>query len=177
MDVNALIDIKAHIRGIPDFPKPGILFYDISTLLAHADAWHATVERLAEAVKPHRPDLLVGIESRGFLVAAPLALTLGCGFVMVRKRGKLPGATISYSYELEYGSDTVEVQSDIITRGQRVVVLDDLLATGGTMAAAIELLRKVGADVRAAAFIIELSFLKGRARIDVPTTALVSYDR
>src|SRR5919199_5634174 len=99
------MDLKQHIRSIPDFPKPGILFYDISTLLAHAKAWHACVEQMREAVAPMKPDLLVGIESRGFLVAAPLAYTLGCGFVMVRKRGKLPGATIPYTYDLEYGSD------------------------------------------------------------------------
>lgn len=170
------MDIKNHIRSVPDFPKPGILFYDISTLLAHPEAWHSTVHRLADAVAPHKPDLLIGIESRGFLVAAPLALALGCGFVMVRKSGKLPGKTVSYSYDLEYGSDTIEIQPDMIRDGQRVVVLDDLLATGGTMAAAIQLLRDVGADVRAAAFIIELSFLNGRQRIDVPCTSLVTYD-
>jgi len=170
------MDIRQHIRAIPDFPKPGILFYDISTLLAHAQAWRATVDQLAEQVRPHRPDLLVGIESRGFLVAAPLALALGVGFAMVRKKGKLPGGTIRYTYDLEYGSDTVEIQDDAITPGQRVVVLDDLLATGGTMEAAIHLLRSVGADVQAAAFIIELGFLQGRARLDVPVTAIVQYE-
>lgn len=170
------IQIKDHIRQVPDFPKPGILFYDISTLLAHAKAWHATVEVLAEAVRPHKPDLLVGIESRGFLVAAPLALKLDCGFIMVRKKGKLPGATIPFTYALEYGTDTVEVQADAVTPGRRVVVLDDLLATGGTLAAAIALLRKVGADVRAAACIIELAFLNGRARLDLPFVSVVSYD-
>ena len=168
--------IKDHIRQIPDFPKPGILFYDISTLLAHAQAWHATVDILAAAIRPHRPDLLVGIESRGFLVAAPLALKLDCGFIMVRKKGKLPGATIPFSYNLEYGTDTVEVQADAVSRGQRVVVLDDLLATGGTMSAAIALLQKVGADVRAAACIIELAFLNGRSRLNVPFVSVVSYD-
>jgi len=169
------IDIKNHIRQIPDFPKPGILFYDISTLLAHAKAWHATVNVLAEAVRPHRPDLLVGIESRGFLVAAPLALALDVGFVMVRKKGKLPGATIPYTYDLEYGTDTVEIQADAIEPGQRVIVLDDLLATGGTMGAAIALLQKVGADVRAAACIIELAFLNGREKLSVPFVSVVSY--
>ncbi len=168
--------IQDHIRQVPDFPKPGILFYDISTLLAHAEAWRATVHQLSAAVKPHRPDLLVGIESRGFLVAAPLALVLGCGFVMVRKKGKLPGPTIPFTYDLEYGQDTVEVQADAITPGQRVVVLDDLLATGGTMSAAISLLRMVGAEVAAAACIIELSFLGGRAKITVPFSSVVAYD-
>jgi len=133
------MDLKEHIRAIPDFPKPGILFYDISTLLAHPDAWRATVETLAEAIRPHRPDLLVGIESRGFLVAAPLAFAIGCGFAMVRKKGKLPGATARFSYDLEYGTDTIEIQEDAISSGQRVIVVDDLLATGGTMQAAIAL--------------------------------------
>ena len=138
------MDLKDHIRGIPDFPKPGILFYDISTLLADADAWQVTSGRLAKAVAPFQPDVLVGIESRGFLVAAPLALKLGCGFVMARKEGKLPGQTVSYTYDLEYGSDTIEMQSDAIHPGQRVVILDDLLATGGTLCAAIELVKKMG---------------------------------
>src|SRR5207302_7959926 len=172
----AVMDLKQHIRAIPDFPKPGILFYDISTLLAHPKAWHATVERLAEAVRPHRPDLLIGIESRGFLVAAPLAYTLGSGFAMVRKKGKLPGKTVRYTYDLEYGSDTIEVQEDAIAPGQRVVVVDDLVATGGTMQAAIDLVQQRGGTVAAAACIIELSFLNGRDRLNVPLTAMVTYD-
>ena len=171
------MDIKDHIRPIPDFPQPGILFYDISTLLSHADAWRETVNRLADAIRPHEPDVLAGIESRGFLVAAPLALALGCGFIMVRKKGKLPGPTIPFTYDLEYGTDTIEIQHDAIKPGQRVVLLDDLLATGGTMAAAINLFRQVGADVRACACIIELTFLNGRAKLDLPCTALVSYDQ
>ena len=170
------MDLKQHIRGIPDFPKPGILFYDVSTLLAHPDAWHATVDQLTAETLRHNPDLLVGIESRGFLVAAPLAYQLGCGFVMVRKKGKLPGPTIRYSYDLEYGTDTIEVQADGIKPGQRVVVMDDLLATGGTMAAAIALVRRVGGEVVGAACIIELAFLGGRRKIDVPFTAAVSYE-
>lgn len=170
------MDLKQHIRSIPDFPKPGILFYDISTLLAHAEAWRVAVDRLAETVRPHKPDLLVGIESRGFLVAAPLALALGCGFTMVRKRGKLPGDVVQHHYDLEYGSDTIEIQKDAVRPGQKVVVLDDLLATGGTMAAAVRLLRDMGADVRAAAFLIELTFLEGRQRLDVPVDSLISYD-
>jgi adenine phosphoribosyltransferase len=169
------MDLRLHIRQVPDFPKPGILFHDISTLLANAKAWHETVHRLARWVEPFKPDLLVGIESRGFLVAAPLALHLATGFVMVRKRGKLPGPTIRHTYELEYGTDTVEIQTDAIRPGQKVVVLDDLLATGGTLRGAITLLRMVGADVRAAACIIELAFLKGRDQLDVPFDALISY--
>jgi adenine phosphoribosyltransferase len=170
------MDLKDHIRSIPDFPKPGILFYDISTLLAHPEAWRMTVERLAEAVRPLRPDLLVGIESRGFLVAAPLAYALGSGFAMVRKSGKLPGEIVRYTYDLEYGTDTIEMQADAITPGQRVLVLDDLIATGGTTEAAIKLVRQQGGEVVGAACIIELTFLNGRSRIPVPVTSMISYD-
>jgi adenine phosphoribosyltransferase len=170
------MDLKDHIRSVPDFPKPGILFYDISTLLAHPDAWKTTVRRLSDALRPHEPELLVGIESRGFLVAAPLAYELRRGFAMVRKEGKLPGRTLRFTYDLEYGTDTIEIQEDAITPGQRVVVLDDLLATGGTMQAAIDLVRQRGGIVTAAACIIELGFLNGRSRIDVPFTSMVVYD-
>ena len=173
------MDIKDHIRGIPDFPKPGILFYDISTLLAHPDAWQVAMGRMARQVRKFHPDVLAGVESRGFLVAAPLALKLGCGFVMLRKKGKLPGPTIRHDYALEYGTDTIEIQADAVEPGARVVILDDLLATGGTMAAGIELLRKVGAEVTGAAAVIELNFLAGRQRLealDVPVSSLVSYD-
>jgi adenine phosphoribosyltransferase len=170
------MDLKQHIRSIPDFPKPGILFYDISTLLKHPGAWKETVAEMTEALRPLKPDLLAGIESRGFLIAAPVAILLGCGFVMIRKKGKLPGKTIPHTYDLEYGSDTVEIQSDAIEAGQRVVVIDDLLATGGTAAAAVRLCRMVGADVVGSAFILELTGLKGRKRLDVPVTSLVDYE-
>lgn len=170
------MNLKDHIRAIPDFPKPGILFYDISTLLAHAEAWATSVEQLAEIVGPWKPTKLAGIESRGFLTAAPLALELGLGFVMVRKQGKLPGAVVSHEYGLEYGTDTIEIQSDAIQPGDRVVILDDLLATGGTMAASVDLLREVGAEVVGAACIIELSFLNGREKLDIPLESLVQYE-
>jgi adenine phosphoribosyltransferase len=170
------MDLKAHIRSIPDFPKPGILFYDISTLLAHPEAWRTTIERLADAVRPQQPDLLMGIESRGFLVAAPLALALGSGFAMIRKKGKLPGKTVRYSYDLEYGTDTIEIQEDAVLPGQKVIVVDDLLATGGTMQAAINLVRERGGDVVGAASIIELTFLNGRQRVTAPFTSMISYD-
>ncbi|MAF94587.1 MAG: adenine phosphoribosyltransferase [Rhodospirillaceae bacterium] len=171
------MDLKDHIRSIPDFPKPGILFYDISTLLAHADAWQVALGRLAKMVGQYQPDVLAGIESRGFLVAAPLASRLGLGFTMIRKKGKLPGDTIGHEYELEYGTDTIEIQSDAVEKGQRMVILDDLLATGGTMAASIELINKVGAEVVGAACIIELTFLDGRSKLnDVPFDALMAYD-
>lgn len=170
------MDLKDYIRAVPDFPKPGILFYDISTLLMHADGWQVAMGRMARAVRAYHPDLVAGVESRGFLVAAPLALKLGCGFIMLRKRGKLPGPIVGLDYALEYGTDRIEMQADAVRPGQRVVVVDDLLATGGTLAAGIALLRQSGAVVPAAAAIIELAFLKGRGRLDVPCEALVSYD-
>ena len=170
------MNLKDHIRGIPDFPKPGILFYDISTLLRHPQAWHVAVDRMADMVAQYQPTLLAGIESRGFLLAAPLAMRLNCGFVMLRKRGKLPGEVVGLDYALEYGQDRIEIQADAIGGGQRVVLLDDLLATGGTMRAGIDLLRQVGADVAAAAVLIELSFLGGRERLGLPFESLVAYD-
>ncbi len=171
------MDLKQHIRSVPDFPKPGILFYDISTLLSHPDAWQVAMGRMARTIGTYRPDLIAGVESRGFLVAAPLALKLGCGFIMLRKRGKLPGATIGLDYDLEYGTDRIEVQEGAVRPGQRVVVVDDLLATGGTMTAGIRLLKNVGADVVAAGVIIELAFLNGRQKINVPLEALISYNQ
>ena len=170
------MDLKDHIASIPDFPKPGILFYDLSTLLRNPDAWRVAVDRMAGMVKPWEPTLLAGIESRGFLLAAPLALALGCGFVMLRKPGKLPGRVIGYDYALEYGKDRLEIQEAAVAPGQRVVVLDDLLATGGTMAAAIALLLGAGAQVPGAAALIELTFLGGRGRLGVPFESLVAYD-
>jgi adenine phosphoribosyltransferase len=170
------MDLKDHIRGIPDFPKPGILFYDISTLLRNADAWQVAMGRLANCVRAYHPTVLAGVESRGFLLAAPLALKLGCGFIMLRKRGKLPGATIGLDYALEYGTDRIEIQADAVPPGARVVVVDDLLATGGTMAAGVKLLQNVGADVVAVATLIELSFLHGRDKLNVPVESLIRYD-
>ncbi|MDO8972634.1 adenine phosphoribosyltransferase [Reyranella sp.] len=170
------IDLKQHIRSIPDFPKPGILFYDISTLLAHPKAWHTAIERLADLIRPHKPDALAGIESRGFLLAAPLALALGTGFVMMRKQGKLPGTTVRHTYALEYGTDTIEIQQDAVHKGSRVVLVDDLLATGGTMGAAVNLLETIGAVVPATAVLIELTFLEGRKRLTPPVETLLQYD-
>ena len=170
------MDLKAHIRGIADFPKPGILFYDISTLLAHGPAWQEAVNRMGDMLAARKPDVLAGIESRGFLLAAPLALHLGIGFIMLRKPRKLPGAVLGLSYALEYGEDRIEMQADAIQQGQRVVLLDDLLATGGTMAAGISLLQQAGADVVGSAALIELTFLGGRSRIHVPFDALLAYD-
>lgn len=176
-DPHPEIDLKDFIRGVPDFPKPDILFYDISTLIRHADAWQIATARMARAVAAFKPDILAGIESRGFLMAAPLAQRLGCGFIMLRKPGKLPGKTISLHYGLEYGADELHIQEDAIIPGQRVVVLDDLLATGGTLAASIALLRKVGAKVVGASVLIELTGLKGREKIDTDLDALILYDK
>ena len=170
------MDLKDHIRAVPDFPIPGILFYDISTLLADAEAWQVALSRMAKIVSKYQPDMLAGIESRGFLVAAPLASRLGLGFTMVRKKGKLPGKTVAHEYALEYGTDTIEIQDDCVKPGQRVVILDDLLATGGTLAASVDLFNKVGAEVVGTTCIIELTFLGGRKKLDVPFDALVSYD-
>lgn len=170
------MDLRQHIRQIPDFPKPGILFYDIATLLAHPQAWTTAIEQTAQAVSAFRPTKLAGIESRGFILAAPVAQQLGLGWMMIRKQGKLPGDTVPLEYQLEYGSDTIEVQKGAVAPGDRVVILDDLLATGGTLAASVALLRQCGAEVTGAVCIIELAFLKGRSRLDVPVSALVSYD-
>lgn len=170
------MDLKAHIRQIPDFPKRGILFYDISTLLQRPDAFQAAIDGMADLVAPYRPERLIGIESRGFILSAPLALRLGIGLTMVRKRGKLPGSVVGHAYNLEYGSDTIEVSADLIPAGSRVVVVDDLIATGGTAAATVQLLRKIGAEPVAAVFLIELTKLNGRAKLDVPVEALLPYD-
>jgi adenine phosphoribosyltransferase len=170
------MDLRQHIRQIPDFPKRGILFYDISTLLQRTDAFEAALERMAEVVAGYRPAHLVGIESRGFIFGAPLALKLGLGFGMVRKQGKLPGSVVTHAYHLEYGSDSIEMSADLIAPASRVVIVDDLIATGGTAAATAELLRKVGAEPVAAVFLIELTGLKGRKRLDVPVESLITYD-
>src|SRR5476649_1939359 len=170
------MNLKDHIRSIPDFPKPGILFYDISTLLAHAKAWHETIERLAEMARRYKPDGIAGIESRGVLLAAPLALALGPGLITLRKKGKLPGTAVRPTYALEYGTDTIEIQQDAVKKGARVLLVDDLLATGGTLAAAVTLLEQVGAVVPAAACVIELTFLEGRKKLSVPVETLLKYD-
>ncbi|HXF09018.1 MAG: adenine phosphoribosyltransferase [Pseudomonadota bacterium] len=169
------MDLKPYIRQTPDFPKPGILFYDMAPLLACPDAWQVALGRMGRQVLAHAPDVLVGIESRGFLLAAPLALKLGCSLVMVRKPGKLPGLCLGHDYALEYGTDRLEIQRDLLTPGQRVVVVDDVLATGGTLAAACALVRQSGAHVAAAATLIELVFLGGRQRLDVPYSSVIAY--
>ena len=149
------IDLKQHILKIPDFPKPGILFYDISTLLIDARAWAETIKRLANKIRLYEPDIIAGIESRGFLLAAPLALELEVGVQMIRKKGKLPGQTISHTYKLEYGEDCLEIQKREDLKNKNVILIDDLLATGGTASAAIELLQKTSVNVSAFLTLIE----------------------
>ena len=170
-----MIDLDRHIRRVADFPKPGILFYDVSPLLADADLWRATVEQMAGRVSAFKPDRLAAIESRGFLFAAPLALRLGLGFAMIRKVGKLPGAVVSHAYDLEYGSDTLQIGEGAIKPGERVVLIDDLIATGGTAGASVALLRKVGADPVAAVVLIELAALGGMVRLGIPGTSVLRY--
>jgi adenine phosphoribosyltransferase len=158
-------DLKKLIREVPDFPKPGILFYDITTLLKDKAGFRATIDRLTEQVTPTRPDIVIGIEARGFIFAPALAYHLGAGFVPVRKPKKLPSATEQIRYELEYGLDTLEVHKDAVSKGTRVLIADDLLATGGTAAAAGNLVERLGGLVAGFAFVVELDFLKGRDRL------------
>jgi adenine phosphoribosyltransferase len=158
-------DLRAKIREVPDFPKPGILFYDITTLLREGDAFREVIDRMAEAVKGEQIDLVVGMESRGFIFAAPLADRLGAGFVPVRKLGKLPAETIEVEYDLEYGTATLEIHRDAISPGQRVLVVDDLLATGGTVLGTIELVRRLGGEIAGLSFMVELTALGGRDKL------------
>ena len=159
------VDLDAKIRDIPDFPKRGIVFKDIMPLLADPEALHDTVERLAEFAEPRKPDVVLGAEARGFILGAALAYRLGCGFVAARKPGKLPWRTISAKYALEYGFDALELHADAIARGARVLIHDDLLATGGTARAKIDLVEQLGGTVVGLAFVIELEFLSGRAKL------------
>ncbi|GBC77256.1 Adenine phosphoribosyltransferase [bacterium HR08] len=157
--------LKRLIREIPDFPKPGILFYDITTLLKDPEGFRTTVDLLSEAFAGERVDRVVGIEARGFIFAPALAYKLGAGFIPMRKSNKLPAPTESVTYTLEYGTDRLEIHKDAIEPGHRVLIIDDLLATGGTAKAAIELVEKLGGHVVGAGFVIELEFLKGRERL------------
>lgn len=164
------------IRDIPDFPKPGILFKDITPLLANYAAFQEVIDRCAEWASAKAPDIVVGIESRGFVFGGPVALALGVGFVPVRKIGKLPHETIQEEYSLEYGTNAVEIHRDAIHPGQRVLIVDDLLATGGTAAAAARLVEKLGGNVVGFSFLIELEFLQGRVSLDgYDLQALIQY--
>ena len=160
-----MIDLKTQIRHVPDFPKPGILFYDITTLLQNPAGLRAAIDSIALPFADQKIDIVVGIESRGFIFGAPVADRLGAGFVPVRKPGKLPSACVRESYALEYGTDTLEMHADAVKKGQRVLIVDDLLATGGTARATADLVKKIGGDVHALAFLIELVGLNGRAKL------------
>ena len=171
-------ELKKLIREVPDYPKPGILFYDITTLLKDKKGLHLLIDRLCERYSGHHIDLVAGIEARGFIFAPALAYSLGAGFVPIRKPKKLPAKTARIDYALEYGTDTLEIHEDAVQKGQRVMLCDDLLATGGTAAAAIQLLRNLGGVVNGAAFAVELTFLKGRSRLaNLDVFSLVQYDK
>ena len=168
--------IKAKIRAIPDFPKPGILFRDITPLLQDPEGLRATIEALCEPHLDNPPDFVAGIESRGFIFASAMAVRLGCGCVLIRKPGKLPGKVRRQTYDLEYGTDTIEIHEDALTTGDRVVLVDDLLATGGTMEAAAKLVTSLGATLLEQAFVVELGFLEGSKRLGgAPVRSLVTY--
>jgi adenine phosphoribosyltransferase len=170
------VDFAAKIRDVPDFPVPGILFKDITTLLQDGAAFRAAIDELYDRTQALGADIVVGMESRGFIFAAPLAVRLGAGFVPVRKLGKLPSETLSVEYELEYGNNTLEIHRDAISAGQRVLVVDDLLATGGTVSATVDLVRQLNGIVVATAFLIELQALGGRALLDgCPVISIITY--
>jgi len=169
-------ELKAMIREIPDWPKPGVSFKDITTLLRDGRAWRSAISRLAELCRPYRPDVVVAPEARGFIIGAALAYELGAGCVPVRKKGKLPWQTLQGDYELEYGRDTLEIHRDALKPGERVLVVDDVLATGGTISASLDLVRQLGASVVAVAFLIELTYIPGRRRLsDYEVVSLIKY--
>ncbi len=171
-----MIDFKSYIRVIPDFPQPGIRFKDITTLLNNGLVYQAAIKELEKFARDKKIDLVAGPEARGFVVGAPLAVSLGVGFVPIRKKGKLPWKTVEASYDLEYGKDILAVHEDAIKKGDRVFIADDLLATGGTIKTTIDLVRKLGGEVVGAAFFIELSSLKGREKLpDIDIFSLVKY--
>jgi adenine phosphoribosyltransferase len=169
-------DLRKLIREVPDFPKPGILFYDITTLLKEPAAFREVIDRMVEQVRGTEIDLVVGMESRGFIFSAPIAYQLGAGFVPVRKLGKLPAETIEVEYALEYGTATLEIHRDAIREGQRVLIVDDLLATGGTVMGTIELVQRLGGQVAGLSFMVELSALRGREQLSAYAIhALLTY--
>jgi adenine phosphoribosyltransferase len=171
-------ELKKLIREVPDYPKPGILFYDLTTVLKDKRGFHMLVDRLCEHYNGHTIDLVAGIEARGFIFAPALAYRMGAGFVPVRKPKKLPAKTISVSYALEYGSDALEVHADAVKPGDRVIICDDLLATGGTAAATVKLIEQLGGKVGGLAFAVELRFLKGRAKLPgLDVFSLIQYDK
>ena len=170
------LDLKSKIRDVPDWPQPGVVFKDIMPLLADPEALRATVDELAEWARPKDPDLVLGAEARGFILGPALALELGCGFVAARRPGKLPPETISARYALEYGENALELHANAFVQGARVLIHDDVLATGGTVGAMADLVRQLGGEVVGFAFVIELDFLNGRERLnDDDVHALIHY--
>ena len=159
------MDLKQHIRHVPDFPKPGILFYDITTLLRNADGFAMTIDMLSAPYVGKGIEVVVGIESRGFILGAAVAERIKAGFIPIRKPGKLPSKTLKESYALEYGMDSLEMHVDAIENGHRVLIVDDVLATGGTAAAAAKMVRALGGDLQGLAFLIELQFLNGKSKL------------
>src|SRR5881296_3361978 len=171
-------DLKKLIREVPDYPKPGILFYDLTTLLKDKRGFHTLIDRLCDHYKGHTIDIVAGIEARGFIFAPALAYRLNAGFVPIRKPGKLPAATAKYDYALEYGTGTLEIHKDAIQKGQRVIIVDDLLATGGTAEATAKLAKSLGAEIAGLGFVVELDFLKGRAKLrQYDVYSLLHYDK
>jgi adenine phosphoribosyltransferase len=169
-------ELRAKIREIPDFPKPGILFYDITTLLKDPDAYRQAIDLMIDPYRDAGVDLVVGMESRGFIFSGPIAYQLHAGLVPVRKLGKLPAETVSVEYALEYGSNTLEIHKDAIGRGQRVLIVDDLLATGGTVRGTIELVERLQGQIVGLDFLVELLFLRGRERLrEYTTTSVIQY--
>jgi len=160
------LDLKALVRTIPDYPKAGIMFRDITTLIGHADGFRAAIQRMAAVYTHERIDAVAGIEARGFIIGGAVADRLGTGFIPIRKKGKLPWRAIGQDYQLEYGTDIIEMHEDAIRQGERVLIVDDLIATGGTAEAAIKLIRRLGGEVAGAAFVIDLPELGGAARLE-----------
>lgn len=171
-------DLKKLVRTIPDYPKPGIMFRDVTTLFGDAQGFKAAIAQMAEPYRTEPVDAVAGIEARGFILGGAIADRLGCGFIPIRKKGKLPSTTLGQDYELEYGTDTIEIHDDAVTKGERILIVDDLIATGGTAEAAIHLIRRAGGEVLGAAFVIDLPEIGGRKKIealDVPCHVIMAF--
>ncbi|MCH9807949.1 MAG: adenine phosphoribosyltransferase [Alphaproteobacteria bacterium] len=174
-----LSELKSLVRAIPDYPKPGIMFRDVTTLFADAQGFKAAIAQIAEPYRTQPIDAVAGIEARGFILGGAIADRLGCGFIPIRKKGKLPWKTISQDYELEYGTDTIEIHEDAVSEGERILIVDDLIATGGTAEAAVKIITRAGGVIEGAAFVIDLPELGGRAKIEamgVACTALMAFE-
>ena len=173
------MDLKRYIRTIPDYPKPGIMFRDVTTLFSEPEALKASIDQLAQPFRDKGVDYVAGIEARGFILGSAVAVSLGAGFTPLRKKGKLPHRTITESYALEYGDDELEMHEDALPSGAKVLLIDDLIATGGTAEAGVKLIRRSGAEILSTAFLVELPELSGRAKLEVmgvPVLSLVSFD-